>query len=71
LELNAGAGYLRFDPAKLRGGDPPGRSTAAVAVRDEPGRTTIEVSALTPDGSSGSDESDRRGPPDGDLPDLI
>jgi len=57
LELNAGAGYLRFDPAKLRGGDPPGRSTAAVAVRDEPGRTTIEVSALTPDGSSGSDEA--------------
>jgi hypothetical protein len=57
LELYAGAGYLRFDPAQLRGGDRPGRSSAAVAVRNEPGRTTIEVSALTPDGSSSSDEA--------------
>jgi hypothetical protein len=57
LELYAGAGYLRFDPARLRGGDPPGRSSAAVAVRDEPGRTTIEVSALTPDGTTASDEA--------------
>jgi hypothetical protein len=57
LELDAGAGYLRFDPAQLRGGDPPGRSSAAVAVRHEPGRTKIEVSALTPDTSSSSDEA--------------
>ena len=58
LELYAGAGYLRFDPAGLRGGDPPGRSSAAVAVRDGPDLTTIEVSAVTPDGgSSGSGEA--------------
>lgn len=57
LELYAGAGYLRFDPAQLRGGDPPGRSSVAVAVRGVPDRTTIEVSAVTPDRSSGSDEA--------------
>lgn len=57
MELYAGPGYLRFDPAQLRGGDRPGRSTATVAVRDEPDRTTIVVTATTPDGTTASDEA--------------
>src|SRR5262245_44168732 len=55
LELNAGPGYLRFDPAQLRGGDRPGRSTATVAVKPGSVSTTMIVDANTPDGSSASD----------------
>jgi hypothetical protein len=55
LELYAGPGYLRFDPAALRGGDPPGRSSATVEVRPEPGGTTLVVDATTPDRTSGND----------------
>jgi hypothetical protein len=55
MELNAGPGYLRFDPAALRGGDPPGRSTAHVEVQPGAGSTTMVIDANTPDGSSASD----------------
>jgi hypothetical protein len=55
LELNAGAGYLRFDPAQLRGGDPKGRSTAHVEVQPTVGSTTMTVDATTPDRTSGVD----------------
>jgi hypothetical protein len=49
-EVTAGAGYFRFDPADMRGGDVKGRSTASVAVADGPGTTTFTITATTPDG---------------------
>ena len=58
VELYAGAGYVRFDPAVLRGGDPPGRSVASVVVEDLGTTTRFVVSATTPDRTSGID-----GPP--------
>ena len=48
-ELNAGAGYVRFDPAVMRGGDPPGRSTATVVVEPSETSTTFVIHAVTPD----------------------
>ena len=48
-EINAGPGYVRFDPGILRGGDAKGRSTASVAVSAAPGATTFTVAATTPD----------------------
>lgn len=55
LELEYDPGYFRFDPSDLRGGDPPGRSTASVAVAPGPTSTTITITAVTPDRSDGTD----------------
>jgi hypothetical protein len=55
LEAEYGAGYFRFDPADLRGGDPAGRSTATVTVTPTAGGTTFVITAMTPDTSTGSD----------------
>jgi hypothetical protein len=51
-------GYVRFDPAALRGGDGPGRSSAEVTVTTTADSVTIVVHAETPDRTSGVD-----GPP--------
>jgi hypothetical protein len=48
-EINAGPGYVRFDPGTLRGGDAKGRSTASVLVSSTAGATTFTVTATTPD----------------------
>jgi hypothetical protein len=58
VEVEYGAGYVRFDPADLRGGDPAGRSTATITVMAAAGGTTFAITATTPDRSTGSD-----GPP--------
>jgi hypothetical protein len=42
-EIGAGDGYLRFDPASLRGGDPLGRSEASVTVHEGDAATTFVV----------------------------
>jgi len=55
LELEYDPGYFRFDPADLRGGDPPGRSTASVRVTPGPTSTTFTITAVTPDRSDGTD----------------
>lgn len=55
VEVEYGAGYVRFDPADLRGGDPAGRSTATVTVTPAVGGTTFAITAMTPDTSTGSD----------------
>jgi hypothetical protein len=55
LELEYDPGYFRFDPSDLRGGDPPGRSTASVAVAPGPTSTTFTITAVTPDRSDGTD----------------
>jgi hypothetical protein len=55
LELEYDPGYFRFDPADLRGGDPPGRSTASVAIAPGPASTTFSITAVTPDRSDGTD----------------
>ena len=57
-EIEAGGGYVRFDPAVIRGGDPPGRSTATVSVEPLAGATRFDVVATTPDRTTGAD-----GPP--------
>jgi len=57
-EIEAGDLYVRFDPAILRGGDAAGRSTASVVVTTDGDATTFEVTATTPDRSTGED-----GPP--------
>lgn len=54
-EIYAGPGYVRFDPAILRGGDPPGRSTASVDVRSAAATTTFVIHATTPDRTTGED----------------
>jgi hypothetical protein len=54
-EIYAGPGYVRFDPAILRGGDPPGRSTASVEVRRAAATTTFVIHATTPDRTTGED----------------
>jgi hypothetical protein len=54
-EIYAGPGYVRFDPSILRGGDPPGRSTAAVEIHTTPATTTFVIHATTPDRTSGDD----------------
>jgi hypothetical protein len=54
-EIYAGAGYVRFDPAVLRGGDPPGRSVASVTVEDLDTTTRFVVTATTPDRTTGDD----------------
>jgi len=51
-EINAGPGYVRFDPGILRGGDAKGRSTASVVVSPSAGATTFTVTATTPDVSN-------------------
>jgi hypothetical protein len=48
-EIDAGPGYVRFDPGILRGGDAKGRSTASVVVSPTAGATTFTVRATTPD----------------------
>ena len=48
-EINAGRGYVRFDPAIMRGGDKKGRSTATIAVSSTADATTFTVKATTPD----------------------
>ena len=48
-EINAGPGYVRFDPGILRGGDAKGRSTASVVVTSAVEATTFTVTATTPD----------------------
>jgi hypothetical protein len=55
LELEYDPGYFRFDPSDLRGGDPPGRSTASVTVAPGPTSTTFTITAVTPDRSDGTD----------------
>jgi hypothetical protein len=55
LEAEAGAGYFRFDPSNMRGGDPKGRSTATIAVAPGATTTTFTVHATTPDRSTGED----------------
>lgn len=50
-----GPGYVRFDPATERGGDPPGRSTAGIAVTTNATITTFVVRATTPDRATGTD----------------
>ena len=57
-ELTAAGTYVRFDPAVLRGGDPPGRSTAEVTVTTDGPATTFVVTATTPNRTGGFD-----GPP--------
>ena len=54
-EIEAGGGYVRFDPAIIRGGDQPGRSTAAVSVERLAGATRFHVTATTPDRTTGTD----------------
>ena len=54
-EIYAGPGYVRFDPAIMRGGDPPGRSTASVEVQSAAASTTFVVHATTPDHTTGED----------------
>jgi hypothetical protein len=54
-EIEANRGYLRFDPAILRGGDPKGRSTATIGVSSTPATTTFTIHATTPDRTGGSD----------------
>jgi hypothetical protein len=48
-EIYAGPGYVRFDPAILRGGDAKGRSKATIAVSTTADATTFTVKATTPD----------------------
>jgi hypothetical protein len=48
-EINAGPGYVRFDPGILRGGDAKGRSTASVVISSRAAATTFTVTATTPD----------------------
>ena len=55
LELDAGKGYVRFDPTQLRGGDEPGRSTATVVLTKGPSTTTFDITAVTPDKNDPSD----------------
>jgi hypothetical protein len=54
-EIYAGAEYLRFDPAVLRGGDPPGRSQASVTVTEGATATRFAITATTPDRSTSVD----------------
>lgn len=54
-EITAAGRYVRFDPSVLRGGDPPGRSTASVVVSEAAGVTTFDITALTPDRTTGDD----------------
>ena len=54
-EINAGPGYVRFDPAIMRGGDPPGRSTASVEVQSTAAATTFVIHAITPDHTTAED----------------
>jgi hypothetical protein len=54
-EIYAGPGYVRFDPAIMRGGDPPGRSTASVEVQSAASTTTFVIHATTPDRTTGED----------------
>ena len=62
IEISEASGatifYVRFDPAGVRGGDGPGRSSATVRVTTSPSLATVEVEATTPDRTSGQD-----GPP--------
>jgi len=56
LELDAGPGYLRFDPSDIRGGDPSGpagQSTAHVEVRPSASTTTFVIHATTLDDRAG------------------
>jgi hypothetical protein len=57
LELEYDPGYFRFDPSDLRGGDPPGRSTASVTVTPGTTSTTFTIAAVTPDRSDGTDRT--------------
>jgi hypothetical protein len=54
-EIQSTGQYVRFDPAVLRGGDPPGRSEATVIVSDDGPSTTFVVSATTPQRITGED----------------
>lgn len=55
LELDAGDGYVRFDPTQMRGGDEPGRSTATIVVTEGPSSTTFDITAVTPDKKTADD----------------
>jgi len=55
VEVDYGPGYVRFDPADLRGGDVAGRSSASVTVDAGAGATTFTIVAATPDTSTGTD----------------
>ena len=56
-EIDAGQGYVRFDPGILRGGDAKGRSTASVAIGSAPGATTFTITATTPDLSNSEERT--------------
>ena len=55
LEITAGSGYLWIDQGGFRGGDAPGRSQVAVAVRAASAGTTFAVTATTPNRTTGGD----------------
>ncbi len=54
-EIQTAGHYVRFDPAVLRGGDPPGRSEASIVVTEAGPSTTFVVSATTPQRTTGDD----------------
>jgi hypothetical protein len=54
-EIQTTGQYVRFDPAVLRGGDPPGRSGATVVMSDDGPSTTFVVTATTPQRITGED----------------
>ena len=55
VEIEVPGTYVRLDPAPIRLGDVPGRSTASVVVEPGPSSTTFTVEATTPDHSNGDD----------------
>jgi hypothetical protein len=57
-EIQTAGQYVRFDPAVLRGGDPPGRSEASIEVTTVGDATMFVVAASTPQRITGAD-----GPP--------
>ena len=55
VEIEVPGTYVRLDPAPIRLGDVPGRSTASVVVTPGPTSTTFTVEATTPDHTGGED----------------
>ena len=55
VELEYDPGYVRFDPADMRGGDTAGRSIASVTLTPGPTSTAFTITAVTPDRSDGTD----------------
>ena len=55
VEIEVPGTYVRLDPAPIRLGDVPGRSTASVVVTPGATSTTFSVEATTPDHTGGDD----------------